>query len=865
MRDGSKADGPFDSTIFSAKSEILINNLYMIRKAPSGGYLLWSCRDLLRVKELIKDPVSLNNGLSLYIRASCSRNGYFYIIGMGRYILKYRDEHLIEFTEMPFSIYYTMSRKNALLFDRDGYFWVGTFDDGLYCLNGESIVQQQQNKKAVKSQNPIRKTGKIIQHLDIRQVNSIIQDHEGNIWISSSEDGVYKISSYLNSHRHYENELFQNKGIIEMAAALQNGMWLSNGRTIYLLLAKSIYTLGFQEKNTSFNVIYHLKTNKLILGEKYSYFYIINDVNPDHASKKANFSSVDTSISYMSGITVNTKEDKINCYNYFNFDLIDPDTLFGMYKSGFFQKDYNVGSRINYTYYNNKDELIINARKNYVLQNDTFLVANEISRFDNKSITQHINLNSTTELFNIENENIYLYYNNKFYDLSASFAIPANLKIKSITYHEPVLYLANAINIYKCSNPLHILEGKPVNLKMIDINYRNIHKILAINDSLYIASDDGLTVIPEKLVDSIASHIPIPYIESILVNDKEADITNNKLSLVGNNTLKFIFSSINYTSTPVFYSYMLEGADPGWTSGTGNIVSYQNLHRGSYIFKLRISKPNSEWSKPLEFNIVIKPRLWQHPAFIGFLIILFIALLALIIFRIINNKIKRREMDHQMITLEQKALQSMMNPHFIFNALGSIQNYLLQNKPGEAGLYLSQFARLIRQNLSAINSSMINLEEETDRLKNYLDLERLRMENKFEYTIEIDEDVEEDELMIHSMIIQPFVENAIWHGIAALEEKGMIRISFAIHSIQSLKITIEDNGVGIKQADVYTAKSENHLHMGMAMTQKRLEIIGRKMNVETSVVTSEVMSGNINPGTRVVIIVPVSYSSADLL
>jgi len=220
-------------------------------------------------------------------------------------------------------------------------------------------------------------------------------------------------------------------------------------------------------------------------------------------------------------------------------------------------------------------------------------------------------------------------------------------------------------------------------------------------------------------------------------------------------------------------------------------------------------------------------------------------------------QLKRRENQHQMVVLEQKALQSMMNPHFIFNALGSIQSYLLQNKPGEAGLYLSQFARLIRQNLSAINSPMINLEEEIDRLKNYMDLERLRMEDKFEYVIEFEEGVEEEELMIPSMIIQPFIENAVWHGMSALDNKGTIRISFAMHNPKALKITIEDNGIGIKQSKAYASNSENQLPLGMEMTRKRLEIIGKKMDVEISVESSEAFPDMTNPGTRVVIVVPV--------
>ena len=857
-KEGKKATGPYPQSYCSSFPDFILGNLYKIRKTTSGEYLFWTKQGMFKVNELFKDPVMLHYNYRTYQRASCGRDEYFYILLASQFIKKFKDELSPELILMPAPIYiwYTMSRQNALLVDREGFYWVGTFDDGLYCLKEDTIIQNE----SADSRVPLIKSSKIIQHLDIRQVNGIIEDHEGNFWVSSATEGVYKISPYLNTHRHFENEHFQNKGIIEIAAGLGNELWLSNGRTVYFLKADSIYTLGFQEKTTSFNYIYHLKTNKLILGEKYSFFYIINDPKPDRVTKKVNFSSADTSVLYMSGIIVNEKEDKMNCFNYFNFDIIHPDTLFGEYASGFFQKDYNVGSRITYTYYNTKDELIVNAKKNYIQLNDTFHYVTELSRFDNRIITQHINLNKQTELFNIDNESIYLFHDQEFYDLTTAFATPADLNISSISYHEPALYMANASNIYICGNSLDVIENKPVSLQLIDINFKNIHKILVLNDSLFIASDDGLTVIPEAVVNDIVPQRPLPYIQSVLVNDMPVEFPGNHLTIKGRTSIKFIFSSISYSSTPVIYSYRLEGADREWSSGTGNIVAYQELPFGKYIFKLKVGKPNTAWSEPIEFQVTIKPKFWQHPAFFVLIGLLFLALVTLFLFRRANMKLKQQETDHQLIILEQKALQSMMNPHFIFNTLGSIQNYLLQNKPGEAGLYLSQFARLIRLNIGSLNSAMINLEEEVNRLRIYLDLEKFRMEDKFEYLIEYDKGVEEDEVYIPSMIIQPFVENSVWHGVSALEGKGMIRILFSIHSSKSLKIIVEDNGIGVEQSEKYSTKRENHLHLSMDMIRKRLEIIGKKMKVETSMEISEAFPGSSNPGTRIVLIVPFTLS-----
>ncbi|MCK9638710.1 MAG: histidine kinase, partial [Prolixibacteraceae bacterium] len=319
-----------------------------------------------------------------------------------------------------------------------------------------------------------------------------------------------------------------------------------------------------------------------------------------------------------------------------------------------------------------------------------------------------------------------------------------------------------------------------------------------------------------------------------------------------------------YSVSPNIYSYKLEGSDSDWTLVKGSNVVLQNLPKGNYSFMLRARKPASAWSEPIKFGIEVRATIWQHPLFY-FIVILFITGIAfLLVLRRKNLELRRRQMEHQMILLEQKSLQAMMNPHFIFNSLGSIQNYLLHNKANEAGIYLSQFARLIRQNLNAIDTSTVDLEEEVDRLRNYLDLEILRMGNKFTYSIEIDEAVESDDVLIPSMIIQPFVENSIWHGIANIEGNGFIGIKFQLKDEKSLKIIVEDSGIGIQNAEKYVSQSDKHLHLGMTITRKRLELLSQKYGVETSVNYRERSPGMQNPGTVVEITVPLLFGKSEI-
>ncbi len=316
--------------------------------------------------------------------------------------------------------------------------------------------------------------------------------------------------------------------------------------------------------------------------------------------------------------------------------------------------------------------------------------------------------------------------------------------------------------------------------------------------------------------------------------------------------------SINFSAFPVQYAYKMEGLDTAWTIGTSGNVVYQRLVSGNYTFRLKVRKAGSRWSEVIGYPMIIRAPIWRHPLFFAFIAVVLLALVAMFILRRKNNQLKRRELDHHLVALELKSLQSMMNPHFIFNALGSIQNFLFQNKTGEAGLYLSQFARLIRQNMNALNTAQISLDEEVDRLKNYLDLERLRMGNKFDYRIETADDLDPEDVVIPAMIIQPFVENSIWHGIASLDEKGFISIRFSKQDDRSINVLIIDNGIGISRAKAFSPNGNKHLHLGMEMTRKRLELLGRKYAVQTLVAYNEAFPGDANPGTCVELIVPLS-------
>lgn len=207
--------------------------------------------------------------------------------------------------------------------------------------------------------------------------------------------------------------------------------------------------------------------------------------------------------------------------------------------------------------------------------------------------------------------------------------------------------------------------------------------------------------------------------------------------------------------------------------------------------------------------------------------------------------------------LKQKMLVSQMNPHFIFNSINSIQNYVLQKKEIDAYSYLAKFSKLIRMVLNNSNKNQILLYEEIDLLKTYIEIEQLRFENAFDYIVEVDDDINEQEFSIPPMLIQPFVENAIWHGIMNIEKerKGKLILKFElVHDL--LKITIEDNGIGRLKSQLY--KTENHQPLAMNLTEQRLSVLHEltnKAGIKITINDLHDKNGNAS-GTKVEIYLP---------
>ena len=205
-----------------------------------------------------------------------------------------------------------------------------------------------------------------------------------------------------------------------------------------------------------------------------------------------------------------------------------------------------------------------------------------------------------------------------------------------------------------------------------------------------------------------------------------------------------------------------------------------------------------------------------------------------------------------MVYLKQQALSALMNPHFIFNCMNSIQHFLNKNENTLANSYLADFSHLIRMTLEDAQAAFIPLDKELERINRYLSLEQLRFGEDLTYSLSIDPSLQTQSVHIPNMILQPYIENAIWHGIMPKNKPGCIKISFAKEKNAGMKITIEDDGVGL---NFKTRKNKSQQHWGLKLTQERLALLQALLHQYYEVMLHSKPNGT---GTIVTITLPLN-------
>lgn len=420
----------------------------------------------------------------------------------------------------------------------------------------------------------------------------------------------------------------------------------------------------------------------------------------------------------------------------------------------------------------------------------------------------------------------------------------------------------------------HVVKKKYLNLK--GLLYSEVHDIAECKDAVFLICDNGIVKLPgNDFTYADTAFTKSAYLSSIVIgNDKpvyflKEDSVYSYTYTPEGLSLRFTCNSTSFLGE-VSYRYFIEGSSHAWQSTREDVITYPSLSPGTYGVQVKAKVNNLSLETDVAtFTLIVQPRWWQSIWFKIFIVLLLLSTVVVVFFlrvkRIKNREQKQAELSKKMASLELTALQSQMNPHFIFNSLTSIQSFINTNRSEDADKLLRQFSLLVRLYLEFSRSKLITIEQELKSLHIYTDIERLRFSNKFKTIFKLRNQATEtlDHVYLPPMLVQPIVENAINHGLYHRNDnEGVLKIYFLVNSVRTIVI-VDDNGIGREAA----RKLRNKMFpsIGNQLINDRIQILNEsgRANAEMKIIDKYDKNGD-PAGTRVVLtIINIDYDKSD--
>ena len=691
------------------------------------------------------------------------------------------------------------------------------------------------------------KAKKIVDTFSIQQtVNEVTQDTEGNLWFCVSGKGVYRLASgfFLNFFpRQQSKSVFciQKFDSLIYAGSDNFNLWvldinkrIINGQKIINSSTEGRITslIKNDEKNIiagTDNGIYRFETKMRVLKDSQNYLAV---------KSITSYSNKKIIVSTNNGVFL-MKE------NGFNRDI---DTIWHDRSTCAFLNDslFYIGT-LNGLY-------AVNSKKEYIYLGDS-----------NKIFKVRINAINATK------DGMLLIGTNG----SGIVAIKNNKIIFNIT-EEKGLSSNNCRCIYVSSNAIWVGTDRGLNKISYSDDSQNIiaftstdglssdiiNAIYADRNDIYVGTPEGLTYFNESLIAK--KSICNLRVTSINLSGKQLDVGSSNFVLQhDNNNIEFQFVGISYKSGgKISYQYRLLGLDSHWRSTNTTLLNYTSLRSGKYELQLKAVNKFGMQSNLIKVPFAVAKTIWEQV----WVRILMTALAVFFLWLIINYRIttirkkenEKSETVRRISELEQMALKSQMNPHFIFNCLNSIQHYVIDKDIIGANEFISNFSKLIRLTLDNSSKQSISIADEISYISAYLELEQKRFEDKFTFVITSD-GISKNNYFVPPMILQPYVENAIRHGIRYREDnKGELIIKFEKNQ-DYLVVDIFDNGIGRKLSQqLKGSNSIEYQSKGMDLTARRIEMFNKAHSAKIIININDLEDGNRNAiGTEVIIKFPI--------
>ncbi len=756
-------------------------------------------------------------------------------------------------------------RKKALVLVQEGILRQYVKKDKLLIATQQGLLLFQKNKRTQVWN--YKET-----FLENKQISAVYIDRDENLWLGTLGNGVLVIPSLKMTYFDAQNSELPNSKISALSKMNEIDLFIGmKGRLSKLntesLKIKQYPPLGIHPVS---NILVDKKRNQILLNTKENYTLSLSD-----------------------------KKLQINHVSAHHYAIYKEDQLlFGKFlklvtcsllkRPGFsVPPAHTFNENLDYIYYKNPHQpfhynALINQKRISALWADLvdtsrfWAGANDSLFYWQDAIPYSISSNNgssinpvdikqtkdsiiwvataTQGLYGIKNEQ-------EVYHFTTTDGLPTNI-CKKIAVDYPYIWIATnkgIVKVHPASKEINIynqLDGLLTN---------QIDHITIANKKVWAATSKGLISFDVN-TPSINPNAPLISITKWEINDSSYALNTSHIFSHDQNNVKFTFQALALKSRNTYtYEYRLLGIDSLWIqqSSNTNFVRLPNLNSGEYTFEVRARNEDGILSKQSpQITFYIQPPYWKTWWFSS---IIGVTLLAFIIFviQIRYQSLQKKQATKNLITqLKMQALQAQMNPHFIFNAMSTIQSFWMYKDAKTALIYHAKFAKLMRLIFNYSNEKNIPIEKEIDFLKLYIDLEKIRLKYAVNVIFEVDSIFEEEDICIPPLLIQPIIENSFKHGFLHKEADGQLLIKLQKEE-NYIKCLIEDNGVGRAAAESYNAWKDNLANKKSSsfITQDRLRMLnhteGAFSKKETYKVTDLKDTQNNPLGTRIELWIPI--------
>lgn len=688
----------------------------------------------------------------------------------------------------------------------------------------------------------------VTHYLQNYQINDVSEDIEGNLWFCSNGGGIFRLNS-----EHIRNFALNNgkeetlsvtaiggKRDLVLLGTDMGRIFEIKFRQTGLELEEKIYAYPIAVPITGFAI---LANRDIVLGSSEIILHYSKDFKRKGfvtaaSLKKLHYEETNGlyAATHMMVVRIDPASFKVvdtlwrqRATNVFVFGKdIYVGALDGLYRIGPDKIATNLGSKI--LLLKNRVTAIF-ADKDSGLWMATF--GNGILRLKNDRVTHH---------------------------LTVANGLTSNI-CKTLFLIDNTLWVGtdkglNKINISDPSLPITTYSSTD------GIASDNINTIYVSDTLVFVGTQAGLTYFREDLVAQNSKCLL--RLTGIKVNDEIFSYDSSGFALAHeDNNIRFDFVGISYRSVgDIQYRFRLLGLDSAWRTTRETFLSYPTLPSGEYELQLQAINKFGVRSELKKIRFTIEKLIWEKTWFRILAGAVFLTLISLLLW-LLTQRVRKREEEKTRINariaeLEQLALRAQMNPHFIFNSLNSIQQYVMDKDVSGANKFISGFSRLIRQTLDFSSKPLVHLQDEVGYLQTYLELEKNRLEEKFNYEVEVSEELRHEDYYIPPMVLQPFLENSLRHGIRYRKDNEGRVIIRVYKGDREIVCVIEDNGVGREQAA--RNKRTNPIEYqskGMTLTAKRIDLINKDRQEKIKVEIEDLFHADGSAaGTRVTVSFP---------